>query len=394
MFIKRKIYGEMKKLLEYDEIIVLTGMRRVGKTTLLQQLFSEVDSDNKVFLDMENQIDQLIFEESDFNRILDNLATRGIQKSEKIYLFIDEIQLASQIIRPFKYLHDHYKIKFVTTGSSSFYLKNLFSESLSGRKFTKELFPLDFEEFLWFKGVDVPFKNEFSAKEKQRNRILYERLKPYYDEYLRFGGFPQVVLSETHEKKKLYLNDIFNSYFEKDVKSLSDFKNIRAFRDLLFLLIKRTGSKLDVSKLASLLGLSRPTVYSYLSFLEQTYFVFFMNSFSGSIDREIGRSKKVYICDTGIINLFSNIDEGNLFENAVFNNLRFHGKLNYFQNRSGLEIDFILPEKKIALEVKTKAIPQYVQRLQRLSNSLSLNEYYVISKEFSDEEKVILSVNL
>jgi len=223
---------------------------------------------------------------------------------------------------------------------------------------------------------------------------LYERLKPYYDEYLRFGGFPQVVLSETDEKKKLYLNDIFNSYFEKDVKSLSDFKNIRAFRDLLLLLIKRTGSKLDVSKLASLLGLSRPTVYSYLSFLEQTYFVFFMNSFSGSIDREIGRSKKVYICDTGIINLFSNIDEGNLFENAVFNNLRFHGKLNYFQNRSGLEIDFILPEKKIALEVKTKAIPQYVQRLQRLSNSLSLNEYYVISKEFSDEEKVILSVNL
>ncbi len=384
----------MKKLLEYDEIIVLTGMRRVGKTTLLQQLFSEVDSDNKVFLDMENQIDQLIFEESDYNRILDNLATRGIKKSEKIYLFIDEIQLASQIISPLKYLYDHYKIKFVTTGSSSFYLKNLFSESLSGRKFTKELFPLDFEEFLWFKGVDVPFKNEFSKKEKQRNRILYERLKPYYDEYLRFGGFPQVVLSETDEKKKLYLNDIFNSYFEKDVKSLSDFKNIRAFRDLLLLLIKRTGSKLDVSKLASLLGLSRPTVYSYLSFLEQTYFVFFMNSFSGSIDREIGRSKKVYICDTGIINLFSNIDEGNLFENAVFNNLRFHGKLNYFQNRSGLEIDFILPEKKIALEVKTKAIPQYVQRLQRLSNSLSLNEYYVISKEFSDEEKVILSVNL
>jgi len=112
---------------------------------------------------MENQIDQLIFEESDFNRILDNLATRGIQKSEKIYLFIDEIQLASQIIRPLKYLYDHYKIKFVTTGSSSFYLKNLFSASLSGRKFTKELFPLDFEEFLWFKGVDVPFKNEFSA---------------------------------------------------------------------------------------------------------------------------------------------------------------------------------------------------------------------------------------
>lgn len=394
MFINRKIYGELKKLVEYDEIIVLTGMRRVGKTTLMKQLFSELETTNKVFLDMENQIDQLIFEETDYNRILDNLTAHGIQKNEKTYLFIDEIQLAPQVISPLKYLYDQYKIKIIATGSSSFYLKNLFTESLSGRKFTLELVPLDFEEFLWFKGVEIPFHENFSDKVKQRNRVLYEQLKSHYEEYIRFGGFPQVVLANKHEKKLLYLNDIFNSYFEKDVKSLSDFKNIRAFRDILLLLIKRTGSKIDVSKMASTIGISRPTVYSYLSFLEQTYFISFVNSYSGSIDREISRSKKVYICDTGIINLFSNIGEGNLYENAVFNNLRTYGKLNYFQNRSGLEIDFILPERKIALEVKIKAIPQYVQRLKRLSESLKFNEYYVISKVYSDEEKVILSINL
>lgn len=394
MFIKRKIYSELKKLLEYDEIIVLTGMRRVGKTTIVQQLFSELDSDNKVFLDMENQIDRLIFEESDYNHILNNLAARGINNKEKIFVFIDEIQLASEIVSPLKYLYDHYKIKFVTTGSSSYYLKNLFSESLAGRKFIIELYPLDFEELLWFKGIHVPFEEEFSEKEKQRNRIQYEHLKPYYDEYLQFGGFPQVVLAETHEKKKRYLNEIFNSYFEKDVKSLSDFKNIRAFRDLLFLLIKRTGSKLEVSKLASLLGLSRPTIYSYLSFLEKTYFIFFVNSFTGSIDREMGRSKKLYICDTGILNLFTNVDEGNIFENAVFNNLKYHGKLNYYQNRSGLEIDFILSEKKCAFVVKTKAIDQHIKRLQRLSGTLNMKENYIISREFSDKENVILSVNL
>ncbi len=393
MFIKRKKYGELKQLMQYDEIVVLTGMRRVGKTTLLQQLFNEVESENKVFLDMENQIDRLIFDEKDYNNIWKNLSTYGIRKNEKAYIFIDEIQLVPNLISPLKYLYDHYKIKFVT-GSSSFYLKNLFSESLSGRKFTLELFPLDFEEFLWFKKTTVDFESDFSKKEAARNKVTFERLKNAYGEYLQFGGFPQVVLADSHDKKTRYLNDIFNSYFEKDVKSLADFKNITAFRELLLLLIKRTGSRLDVSKLASALNLSRPTVYSYLSFIEQTYFISTINAYSASIDREISRSKKVYICDTGIINLFPNIDEGNIFENAVYNNLRDYGKINYFQNRTGSEIDFILSDKKIALEVKNKAIPQHVQRLKRLSENLDMNEYYVISKEFSDIDKVILSINL
>ncbi|NOX86676.1 MAG: AAA family ATPase, partial [Chlorobi bacterium] len=128
MFINRKIYGELKQLLKYDEIIVFTGMRRVGKTTLLQKLYDEVDSDNKVFLDMENQIERIVFNEKDYNNIWNNLAAFNIRKSEKAYIFIDEIQLAPEVISPLKYLYDHYQVKFVSTGSSSFYLKNLFSE--------------------------------------------------------------------------------------------------------------------------------------------------------------------------------------------------------------------------------------------------------------------------
>ncbi len=394
MFIKRKKYSELKQLMEYDEIVVLTGMRRVGKTTLLKQLFKEIESDNKVFLDMENQIDRIVFDEKNYHNIINNLSAYGLNSKQKAYVFIDEIQLAPQLISPLKYLYDHYNIKFVTTGSSSFYLKNLFSESLSGRKFVVELFPLDFEEFLWFKNITINFETSFSKKEAQRNKVAFERYKTYYSEYLQFGGFPQVVLAETNDKKTRYLNDIFNSYFEKDVKSLADFKNIRAFRELLMLLIRRTGSKLDVSKIASSLNLSRPTVYSYLAFLEQTYFISMITSYSASIDRELSRSKKVYICDTGIINLFPNIDEGNIFENAVYHNLKSHGKINYYQTRAGVEIDFILSGQKIAFEVKTKAIPQHVQRLKRLASNLKLNEYYVISKDFAEIENVILSINV
>lgn len=384
----------MKDLLSSRQVIVLTGMRRVGKTTLMRRLFNELKDENKVFLDMENPLEQLIFDEIDFNNIFNNLQQFGITKNRKAYLFIDEIQLVPGAVKAIKYLYDHYDIKFMVSGSSSFYLKNLFPESLAGRKFIVELYPLDFEEFMIFKGFSLPFPASFKEKAKQKNRLFFEKYKTFYNQYLEYGGFPQVVLAEKPDEKKRLLKDIFTSYFEKDVKSLSDFRHISGFRNLILLLMKRTGSKLDISKLSTVLGLSRPTIYSYLSFLEQTYFISIIRPYSGSIDKELAGAGKVYICDTGLVNMFARIDEGNLFENAVFNNLKAYGKINYYQNRSGSEIDFVLREKELAVEVKNKAIKQHVQKLERLSKTLKLKEFYIVSKEFSEEPNVIPAVNL
>lgn len=298
------------------------------------------------------------------------------------------------IVKAIKYLYDNFNVKFFVTGSSSFYLKNLFPESLAGRKFIVELFPLDFEEFLVFKGKAQQFLISLEQKALTKNLIKTEKLKVYYNEYLKFGGFPQVVLAPTPIKKEMYIKDIFSSYFEKDVKSLADFKHINALRDLILLLMKRIGSKLDISKISSILGLSRPTVYSYLAFLEQTYFISLINLYSKSPDRETSGAKKAYLCDSGIINYLSKTDEGSIFENAVFNNLRNYGKISYYQNRHGTEIDFILNDLSTAIEVKSKALPQHVNKLRRLADSLNLNNYYVISKEFADNEKVILASSL
>ncbi len=280
MIYQRKLLKTLKKQLFSKEIIVLTGMRRVGKTTLYRMIFDEIKSDNKVFLDMENPLEQRIFEEEDFNNILSNFKEYGINQKSKAYVFLDEIQAMPKAIKAIKYLYDHYDIKFFLTGSSSFYLKNLFPESLSGRKFIFELFPLDFEEFLVFKVQKKNFYQNFSDKDKKKNFIVFEKTKKLYDEYIEYGGFPAVVLEEEKENKKLKLNDIFKSYFEKDVKSLADFKEINIFRDLILLLMQRVGSKVEISKLASELGVSRETIYSYLSFLEGTYFFSFISPFS------------------------------------------------------------------------------------------------------------------
>lgn len=393
MYYQRKQAKLIEKYLNNKEIIVLTGMRRVGKTTLLRYIFEKIVSKNKLFLDIENPLDQIIFEEKDFNNILNNLEKYGIKKNEKIYLFLDEIQAKPDLIQAIKYLFDHYDIKFFLTGSSSYYLKNLFSESLAGRKFIFELFPLDFEEFLVFKRIENSFFSTLEDKEKNKNLINFEKRKKLYEEYLQYGGFPEVVLTEDIEMKKNKINDVFKSYFEIDVKKMADFSKINSFRNLIFLLTSRVGQKLDISKLSSEIGVSRMTIYSYLSFLESTYFINLMSPYSKNTDREISGAKKIYLCDTGIINQLTKIDEGSLFENAVFSNLKKYGKINYYQRRNGREIDFVI-NKEIGIEVKLKGSNRDLQKLFKQGQMIGLDKFFIISKEFNKEKFIIPATDL
>lgn len=389
MIYERKILTALRKQIDTPEIIVLTGMRRVGKTTVYRTIYDEITSTNKVFLDIENPLEQKIFEELDYNNILKNLSHAGLRDNESAYVFLDEIQAMPEIVKSIKYLYDHYRIKFFLTGSSSYYLKNLFPESLAGRKFIFELFPLDFEEFLIFKNQKKKFFPDFEEKERNKNLISYEKHIKLYEEYLEFGGFPGVVIENKKEKKSLRLDDIFKSYYEKDIKSLAGFRDLKAVREVILLLLQRTGSKLDITKLSSEIGVSRETIYSYLSFLESTYFITTIRPYSKNVDREISGTSKVYICDTGIINKFARVHEGQLLENAVFNNLRAYGKIQFYQKRrSEQEIDFVIQEKT-AIEVKRKGTTHDVKRLESLVHKLGIKNYYVASKAFISEKRII-----
>ncbi len=391
---KRKLFGQLIRKIEDKEIVVVTGMRRVGKTTLFKMIFDIIESKNKVFLDIENPLNQKIFEEEDYNNIWQNLRFFGIDNKQKAYIFIDEIQAKPDITKTVKYLYDHYNVKFFLTGSSSFYLKNLFPESLAGRKIIFELYPLDFEEFLIFKEQKKEFYKTLKEKDENKNKIEYEKLKKFYEEYLEFGGFPQVVLAESIEKKQELLIDIFKSYFEKDVQNLADFREINTFRDLLLLLLKRIGAKLDISKLASEMGISRATIYSYLSFLEKTYFISFISPFTRSVDREVSGTKKVYICDNGMAKYIGKCDEGKLLENSIFHNLRKYGEIKYYQKRSGAEIDFILNEQNTALEVKHKGSERDYQKLKKTAEKLNFKEYHIITKEFINKKGFIIALDI
>ncbi len=392
MLFPRQIFHQLEQELETKEVTVITGMRRVGKTTALIYLYDLVLSKNKVFLDLENPLHRKVFEEENYDAVWNNLRQFGVTNDTKVYLFLDEVQNLPEISRVIKYLYDHWRVKFFLTGSSSYYLRNLFPESLAGRKIIFEIFPLNFAEFLVFNQITRVEIDSFVQKAQRKNKISYEQLIPYYNEFLEFGGFPSVVLEKDPARKKTLLSEIFTSYFEKDAKNLADFSDMSKLRDLILLLIPRIASRIEINKLASELSVSRQTVYNYLSFLEQTYFISLLPKHSASIDRQAAGSRKLFLCDCGIANILGRISQGQLLEQSVFQNLRPADSLSFYHKDTS-EIDFIVDDK-IALEVKMSMSPQDLSNLKRRSKVLRLNENYIVTLHYSNNKETILVTDL
>ncbi|EKD56006.1 MAG: hypothetical protein ACD_58C00318G0007 [uncultured bacterium] len=389
MIIERDIFKKIKPHLNSHEAIIVTGMRRTGKTTLLKFIYDKIASANKLYLDLENPLYQKYFDEEDYEKIKFNLEIKGLSFQQNSYLFLDEIQLVKNIPQVVKYLYDHYNLKLFLTGSSSFYLKNLFSESLAGRKYIFELFPLNFKEFLMLKGE----KLNIPRSGKKISPTVFNTFARFYEEYLKFGGFPGVVAKNNFSEKKMVLNDIFSSYFQLEVVQLGDYKKTSVIRDLILLLMQRIGSKLDIQKIASELGVSRPTIYNYLAFLEGTYFIKSVKPYSFSKDVEIRGLEKVYFCDSGLVNNSTQVNDGALFENNIAQLLWPRGEMHYYQRKSGLEIDFIL-NRKLAMETKLRASKQDLKKLREMANKLKIQKYFLISQKYSDIQNIHYGFNI
>ena len=205
MLYKREIEAEIKKYLNTDDIIVLHGARQVGKTHILYYFKEQLEKENK-------QVFYMDLEDSRYVAILDLgvesfinlLAEEGLldesgkknASNEKLYVFIDEIQYLKHPSSFLKLISDHHKnIKLIISGSSSFEIKNKFSDSLVGRTVNFEIFSLSFEEFLLFKGY--PFKKGVVFTQKK-----IDELKKLFKEYVLFGGYPKIVLTREKEKKE------------------------------------------------------------------------------------------------------------------------------------------------------------------------------------------------
>jgi predicted AAA+ superfamily ATPase len=376
----RLLFPALQEALDDQRAIVITGMRRTGKTTSLRWLLDQVPSANKIYLDLERLDQRAVFHESNYDLVLDFLRNRGLDVGKPMTVALDEIQYVPNLPSVVKYLHDSYPIKFLLTGSSSFYLKNYFSESLSGRKIVFELFPLTFGEFLDFR--EVVYKRRASFAEMRFDSYEFERLKSLYEEYLLYGGLPDVVLETRPTARRELLNDIFSSYINIDVRAMADFQKIGELQQLMRLLALRVGNKLEITKLAAVVGLSRPTILQYLDFLEMTYVIHRVPAYAGG-DKASALGRKLYFCDNGIAGILADLSEGALFENAIHNQFRHLGQLSYIAQKREYEIDFILqPEQglPVALEVKYHPTLADNQKLKRLAARHGFAESWLVGK--------------
>jgi len=251
---------------------------------------------------------------------------------------------------------------------------------MAGRKVVYELFPLGFGEFLDFRGVS--YHRRSTLEDMLFDPFEYERLKSYYDEFITFGGLPNVVLEPKPDIKREILNDIFSSYVNIDVQAMADFRKIGELQLLLKALAIRIGNKVDLTKLSQIVGISRPTLSAYLEFLEKTYMIYQLPAFAGA-DRAVALRKKLYFRDNGIASILGHPGEGALFENAIFNQLWGYGDLAYLSKGNEYEVDFVLTSgegQSTGLEVKYQPVTVDKEKLQRVAQKHGFSQSWLVGR--------------
>lgn len=349
--IKRKIFTPLKKHLKKQEISMIVGPRQAGKTTimLLLQDYLEKSGQKTLFLNLDNESDRRFFSSQDAFLSKLRLEFGG----EGGIVFIDEIQRREDAGLFLKGIYDgRIPQKLVVSGSGSVELKERIHESLAGRKLLFHLDTLSFEEFLDFR---TGYKYEgmladFCDIEKEG------RLPGLFDEYLSFGGYPRVVLSETAGEKARIIDEIYGSYLIKDISYLLKVEKMDALRDLFRVLSSQVGQLINYSELSSVVGISQETLKNYLSYAEKTFVVARIPPFHRNPRKEIVKSPCAYFTDIGLRNYCAgdfgrpvgpSAGAGFVFQNFIYVMLRgllenTNRRIMFWRTKEKAEVDFIV----------------------------------------------------
>lgn len=295
-----RTYDNLNLFLKPNKVLVIYGSRQTGKTTLLKKFLSENEGSFRYKLDSGDDINtQIVLGSSDFKKIIDYAKGYDL-------IAIDEAQRIKNIGMGLKILIDQLpNIKIIVTGSSSFELAGQIGEPLTGRKITLTLFPLSQIEM-------AKLYNDYDL----RNRL---------DEYLIFGSYPEVLISDSIADKKRILEELVGSYLLKDILELEKVKSSKLLLDLLRLLAFQVGSEVSLSELGRQLGIDSKTVARYLDLFEKSFVIINIRGFSRNRRKEITSKSKYYFLDNGIRNaIIANFnaldirdDIGKLWENFL-----------------------------------------------------------------------------
>jgi uncharacterized protein len=357
---KRFVYKDIAEHIPQKQITLIIGARQVGKSTILNQLKFELKNELVFSFSLENKKIRALLNENPENVF--QLIPRP--RNKRIIVLIDEIQYLDDPSNFLKLNYDLYqgKLKFVVTGSSSFYIDRKFNDSLAGRKRIFELSTLSLAEVLYFYGRDelISYLNSGMIP------LLYlEELRKHLYEYLVFGGYPEVVLAEDVEEKKRIIKELGTSYARKDAVE-SDLNMADAYLNILKLLAARAGSLVSANSLSADLAIDGKTINNYLWVMRKSFHIDLIRPFYRNISSELRKMPKVYFNDLGLRNFFVNNfspvgmreDKGMLIENYVYLLLKQKydpENVYYWRTQAKNEVDFVVrgdDGRYKALEVK------------------------------------------
>lgn len=335
--------------LEQKHVTFITGLRRVGKTTLARQLIHKLLNTVKPERILYISADHPVFEDHNLIEILrEYRRMHGLSRQDKQYLFLDEVHMKKNFERDLKTLYDTEKVKTYATGSSSLVVKHK-KPYLTGRSREIRVEPLDFQEYLDFNQVTV---------RKSEQYLLHKHL----ENYMRTGGMPEHVL----RKDSQYLLDLVEGIIYKDIVGVYGIKNPDIVKKLFLLLAERVGKKLTYNKLANILEITTDTVKQYITHMEETYLINTVPRDSKSLNERIYSPKKIYLADTGIRCVFTGYrDIGALAENLVYNKIKNLGEVRYHV-ADKKEVDFIVDGTAVEVKYKKKISEDDIQPLRGL----------------------------
>lgn len=405
----RGIYLEMlEKRLSSEQIKVIIGARRSGKSYIMKQFASWliekkgvskfniliVNFEDPRFTNLDTKLLQEIFD----------VYQETYQPKGDLYVFLDEVQEVANWEKWVRIMQELGKANLILSGSNSKLLSGELATVLTGRHLDTAVMPLSFKEFLNFSGLEIKNKTEVVRNDGQLNILL--------NEYLKFGSFPLVVLGQDKENILLsYFDDIVN----KDLIKRYRIRKVQEIKSLLKLYLSNIATPITFSSSGKFLNISPVSVERFSAYLEASYAVFFLKRFSFKVKEQEKSPRKVYAVDTGLANVIGfrfSENSGRFAENLVFLELKRRTYLNpwleiyYWKSLEQEEVDFLLKEEnqvkqllQVCWDVQDQNTKKReVKALLKAMKEFNLKEGLIITQDFEGvevyEEKKIQYVTL
>ena len=336
----REIQKTIQSYLSSKEIIFITGTRRGGKSSLMKLICADLIKDNLIpltnilYLNFEDER-FIEFKVSDFNLIYEVFLEENTP-NKKSYFFLDEIQNIPEWEKWVNRLYEMYQIKIFITGSNRNLLNSEVASTLTGRNRVITNFPFSFREFLQYKEIKYDDQSLYITADRAR-------IKNTFQEYLKLGGYPEVIINND----RTLLEQYFKDFIYRDILPRYTIRKNKALRELCLFLASNIANIHSYKKLQQLVDAkSLNTIKHFLEIFEEVYLFFQVDLFDYSIKRQIYNPSKIYTIDTALSQSVSfqfSKNIGHIYENLVFLELKRKNKeLYYWKDEKGREVDLAI----------------------------------------------------